>query len=171
MKEKKKAAAGLALVIVATILMSFSVAKGQSSIKDYDDIEEAWFTTIVGVWKTTVVPRDCETGEQIMPPFEGILTFNYGGTMAETSSGSAPGTRGPGHGVWRRTRGHRTYSISFLFQRFSPGGLIGTTEVQQEVEIDGSGDTFTSTGTVEIIANDGSVLASFCSTSTGAQFR
>lgn len=164
MKRMKQAAAGLVTVAIAAILISFPVANAQSSIKADTSLE--------GAWKTTVTPRICETGEPLptMPPFEGLLTVNFGGTMAETSSGSAPATRGPGHGVWKRLPGWQVYSMSFIFQRFSPAGLIGTTVVHQEVQLDGSGDAFTSTGTVEIVANDGTVLGSICSTSTGTRF-
>ncbi len=162
MKRMKQAAAGLIALAFVAVLIGYPVANAQSVIKSETSLE--------GVWTTTVTPRNCETGEQIMPPFDGLLTFNFGGTMAETSSGSAPGARGPGHGVWRRLPGFQTYSMDFLFQRFSPGGLIGTTVVRQEVQIDGSGDAFTSTGTVAIVATDGNVLALICSTSTGARF-
>lgn len=128
--------------------------------------------SVIGVWKTTVTPRDCATGDQIMPAFEGLLTFSFGGTLAETSSGSAPATRGPGHGLWRReiSNGWRAYSMSFVFQRFSPGGLIGTTVVRQELHLDSGGDAFNSTGTVDIVSNGGQVLATLCTTSTGERF-
>lgn len=158
----KLAAVGILSLVIVTILISHPAINAQSSIKAETSIE--------GVWKTTVVPRNCDTGEQIMPSFEGLLTFNFGGTLAETSSGSSPGTRGPGHGTWRRLPGNQTYAMHFVFQRFSPGGLIGTTEVHQEVELEGSRDAFTSTGTVAIVANDGTVLATICSTSTGTRF-
>lgn len=164
MKRMKEAAAGLFVVAIVAILISYPVANAQSSIKAETSLE--------GVWKTTVTPRICETGEPLptMPPFEGILTVNFGGTMAETSSGSAPATRGPGHGVWKRLPGWQVYSMSFLFQRFAPVGLVGTTVVRQEVQLDGSGDGFTSAGTVEIVAPNGTVLATICSTSTGTRF-
>lgn len=159
----KQTTAGILALAIMAILISQPVTNAQSLVKAG--------TSIKGVWKTTVTPRSCETGDQIMPAFEGLLTLNFGGTMAETSSGSAPGARGPGHGVWQRLPGWQIYSMSFLFQRFSPVGLIGTTVVYQEVQLDDSGDAFTSTGTVEIVGNDGTTIAAICSTSTGTRFQ
>jgi len=158
----RNAAAAALVIAIVTILASQPVTNAQAS-----SLTEK---SIVGVWSTQVIPRNCESGAQIMPAFYGLLTFNFGGTLAETSSGSAPGTRGPGHGVWKKLPGWQAYEMSFVFQRFSPGGLIGTTVVQQEVQLNDSGDAFTSTGTVAIVAIDGTVLASICSTSTGARF-
>ena len=163
MRQMKNTVAALLILAIFTILASNPVANAQTST-----VTEK---SLVGVWRTQVIPRNCDSGAQIMPAFEGLLTINFGGTMAETSSGSAPGTRGPGHGIWKKLPGWQVYEMSFLFQRFSPGGLIGSTVVNQEVQLDATGDAFTSTGTVAIVANDGTILGSICSTSTGTRFK
>ena len=61
-------------------------------------LSEGFGRSIEGVWQTTVSQRNCQTGA-ILRTFQGLLTFNQGGTIAETSSVTSPALRSPGHGV------------------------------------------------------------------------
>jgi hypothetical protein len=124
---------------------------------------------IVGVWQTTVTPRNCQTGEAVAPAFQGLLTFNQGGTMAEVAAGSSPALRSPGHGVWKAgNQFHPT--IAFTFIRFNPDGTFaGRNTIRQTANFP-QNNQFTTTGTLEVFAANGSLIASGCSTSTVTRF-
>ncbi len=126
---------------------------------------------LTGVWETVVTPRNCMTGTPVAPDFQGLITFNDGGTLAEIASGGNPALRSPGHGVWQRTNSWRNYSMKLIFLRFNASGvLIGKQRIIQTVHLSGNGDESTSSGTVEILDLNGNVLGGGCSTSTATRF-
>ena len=125
---------------------------------------------IVGVFRTNVTQRNCQTGAPLAS-FPGLLTFNKGGTLAETSAGSNPALRGPGHGVWRRESGFQEYSTAFTFFRFNADGTFaGSTVIRQTTTLAPGGNQLSSTGFVEIYNANGNLLGTGCATSTGTRF-
>ncbi|HEY0461372.1 MAG TPA: hypothetical protein VGC97_19715 [Pyrinomonadaceae bacterium] len=138
----------------------------KNSPVDKDDSSDN--KSIVGVWQTTVTPVNCQTGVPVAPSFKGLITFDDGGTIAETG-GTGPALRGPGHGIWKRSGGGRQFTIAFTFLRYNSADLlIGSNVVRQVIQVDG--DNSTSSGTVQIIDLNGNVLGSGCSTATGTRF-
>ena len=131
-----------------------------------DKNEERSERSLVGTWQTLVTPRNCATGVPVAPAFPGILTFNKGGTLTGTSTAVSSV-----FGVWKREQGWRNYSFAFLSLRYnSTGVFIGTQKVRQTVEISSGGNSFTSTGSVEVLDVNGTVIGTGCSTSTGTRF-
>lgn len=127
--------------------------------------------TVVGAWRTVVTPRNCQTGAQIGPAFQGMSMFNLGGTMSEFGAGSSPATRSQSQGVWQRERGWRDYSFSFMFYRFdAAGAFIGSQEVSATLELEAGGDTYTSLASVDIIDVNNNVVAHICATSIGTRY-
>jgi len=121
---------------------------------------------LVGTWQTIVTPRNCQTGVPVAPAFPGLLTFNKGGTMTGTSSAV-----NSVYGVWEREQGRRNYSFAFISLRYSPDGVfIGTQKVRQTTTLGVSGDSFTSTGSVEFLDVNGNTIGTGCSTSTVTRF-
>jgi hypothetical protein len=126
---------------------------------------------LVGVWETVVTPRNCMTGVPVAPDFQGLLTFNEGGTFSEIASGGNPALRSPGHGIWQRTGGRRNYSMKFIFLRFNASGvLIGKQRVTQTIHLSANGDQSTTSGIVEVLDLNGNVLGGGCATSTATRF-
>lgn len=124
--------------------------------------------TMVGAWETTVTPRNCENGEQIAPSFNGVITFNKGGTVAEFGANPATPHRTPGHGIW--TSLGRRNSMRFTFIPLTPTGVpIGRMRVTQHGELSKSGDESTSSGYFELTSLGGVVLATGCSTATAVR--
>ncbi len=122
--------------------------------------------TIQGTWRTTVTPRNCQTGAAVAPAFPGLLTFNKGGTMTGTSA-----TVTSAYGIWDREHGRQNYSFAFVSLRYNNiGAVIGSQTVRQTAVLDASGDAFTSTGTAEILDLAGTVVGTGCATSTGKRF-
>ncbi len=126
---------------------------------------------LTGVWETVVTQRNCLTGVPVAPDFQGLITFNAGGTFSETASSSNPSLRSDGHGIWQRTGGRRNYSMKFIFLRYDAGGvLIGKQRITQTLRLSANGDQSTTSGTVEILDLNGNVLGGGCATSTATRF-
>ena len=125
--------------------------------------------SIEGAWRTTVTIRNCQSGAPITT-FQGLQTFNQGGTLAETATGSAPSLRTPGHGVWSREHGAQNYSFVFMFDRFNADGTYaGSQKVRGAVVLDASGDELTVVASTEIYNPAGQLIATGCSTATATR--
>lgn len=126
---------------------------------------------LVGVWKTVATPRNCQTGDQIGPPFQGLFTFHEGGTMAEDSAGLPPSLRGSAHGVWSANNMfHPTFAYTFM--RFNADGtLAGSNIIRHNATFNLNGNDFTSNATVEIFAANGNLIAMSCVTLTATRFQ
>ena len=128
-------------------------------------------SALTGVWETVVTPRNCLTGLPVAPDFQGLSTYNEGGTYAEIAAGGNPILRSPGHGIWQRTSGRRNYSLKFLFLRFNASGVfLGKQRITQTIRLSATGDQLTSSGTVEVLDLNGDVIGSGCSTATATRF-
>ncbi len=159
-----------------TLMMFIAVA--QISIYGQEEKEEVLTPSelsaqpsnrIVGVWMTTVTPRNCQTGVQVAPSFQGLITFSMGGTLAEYGANPMTPFRSPGHGIWAQYRGNGRYSFAFTFFPLTPTGVpVGRLRVTQRAVLDG--DNFSSTGTFELRDPGGNVLATGCTTSTATPF-
>lgn len=155
------------------LLMIFGAAQicvsGQENDSDQKKSENSG-KSIEGVWETVVTPRNCQTGAPVAPDFQGLITFIEGGTVAEIASGGSPALRSPGHGVWQENSS-RNYAMKFIFLRFSlTGVLIGKQKITQTLELSANGNQSTSTGTVEILDLNDTVIGSVCSTATATRF-
>jgi len=151
-------ATALALLLVGGTQM---FVFGQSVEKQERSIE--------GAWRTTVTIRNCQSGAPIIT-FQGLQTFNKGGTLAETATGVPPSSRTPGHGVWSREEGSQNYSFVFMFDRFNADGTYaGSQKVRGAVVLGASGDELTVVATTEIFNPAGQVIATGCSTATATR--
>lgn len=126
---------------------------------------------LVGVWQSVVTPRNCQTGDPMGPAFQGLLTFNEGGTLAEFGAGSIPGFRGPGHGIWEAgNQFHPTFASTFM--RLNPDGTFaGRTTFRSTITLGQGGNEFTTTGTAEFFAPNGTLIGMGCATSTSTRFQ
>ena len=152
------------------LFMIFGTAQVKVSGQENDSDQKA-SKSIVGVWETLVTPRNCETGAPLAPEFQGLSTYNSGGTYTESSGGGNPVLRSPGHGIWERENGWRNYSLKFVFLRFNSSGvLIGKQKVFQTLELSENGDQLTSSGRFEVLDLNGNVIGSGCSTAAATRF-
>jgi len=148
----------LALLLVGGVQLFGS---GQENDKHQRSIE--------GAWRTSITIRNCGTGAAITS-FPGLQTFSEGGTVAETTAGSPPSLRTPGHGVWKREHGAQHYSFVFMFDRFNPDATYaGSQTVRGDVNLDASGDEMTVVASVEIYNPAGGLVATGCSTATATR--
>ena len=134
------------------------------------NVRQAEERSIEGVWQTTVTQRNCQTGNPIAA-FQGLSTFNKGGTMAETSTALPPALRSAGHGVWQRESGFQEYSFAFTFLRFNPDGTFaGTQIIRQTASLAPGGNQYDSTGFIEVYNAGGNLLGTGCATAVGTRF-
>lgn len=159
----------MSFVIIAVLI----IAAGQSSLyaQDKGDSTESFQSAnrIVGAWETTVIPRNCETGEPIAPPFQGVITFNEGGTIAEFGTNPATPYRTPGHGIWASLGGNN-FLMRFSFIPLTPAGVaIGRLRVSQNIELRRFSDDLSTTGSFILTNFSGVVIGTGCSTSTAVR--
>ena len=125
---------------------------------------------LAGVWDAVVTIRNCETGAPIGQPFASIANFNKGGTYLGSTSGRPQASRTPEHGVWAHISG-RTYRFKFKSFDFNAAGVaVSYGIVTHDIELDESGDTYTSTGGVKVYLMNGTQIAQGCSDAVGTRF-
>lgn len=156
----------MAIMLLAAAVMSPAFGQGgpaRASNQGNDRIVDAWLTT--------VTPRNCETGEPVMPPFNSMVTHHQGGTISEYGANPNTPFRSPGHGYWHRAPGRNNYFMAFTFFPLTPAGQpVGRIRVEQYVNLNGSDEEMESYGTFELRNFAGDLLASGCSTATGRRF-
>ena len=157
----------LAVGSIATPLSSVVSARDTHSA-----MSDAGPRTVVGVWRTVVTPRNCQTGAPF-PSLHGVFTFNEGGTMSEygIGPGSSPALRSPGHGVWRREPGWQDHSFTFMFYRYDASGvLLGSQKITAVLRLDESGTRIDTISTIAMLDIDGNVIGGGCATAVGTPF-
>lgn len=154
------AVCGVVLALVATLKVSL--------IGSHANADER---SIVGTWRTTIVRRSCESGAP-EATFQGVLTFNSGGTLIGDSTVVGPAIKSVSYGVWQREHGWNDNSFSFMFYRFNSDGTVaGSQVVRQSLTLSESGEQFTTTGNFEVLDLNDVPIASACATSTGVRFK
>ena len=166
----------IALTAIAVVTITASIVSGHNRPSNQSPSSVAGEPTLVGVWKTQVRPRNCETGEPLPVPVlqgHGLFTFHEGGTASEygIGPGQSPATRSPGHGVWRRAHGWQEYEYTFIFTRHDPSGaFVGSSRVRSVLVLDPSGDAWTSQSQVNVFDAAGNLILAPCVTGTGTRF-
>jgi len=120
---------------------------------------------IEGTWSVQVTARNCDTGAEIRT-FPVKTTFLARGDTIVTTSVSFPFLRSLGHGVWEHTGGRSFTNTVELFVYAQDHTFVGIERVTQNIELNESGDEFTSTNTFELPLPNGQVMRG-CSTSIG----
>lgn len=152
-----KALGGIALVICLSAMLTpvWGSADGGGRIE--------------GAWDVRVTIRNCQTGAEIKS-FASVTTFAFGGTLVDVTSGMPQALRTPGQGVWSHVGGN-TYRFSFKSFNFDPAGnFTGSTKITHEAALDSNGLDYTSAGTSEIYAPNGTLITTGCSTTTATRF-
>lgn len=130
-------------------------------------------TRIEGVWNARVNITNClpgnDPGNVIFASFDAMNIFARDGVFHDTNSAS-PGGQSEHFGYWRHLR-RRHYEFAMRFFLFDAAGVsTGWRIVRHTVVLSPSGQSFTSRGTAETFDNNGLLLSTGCSTSTGLRF-
>jgi hypothetical protein len=116
---------GLALGCLAITL----VAASSPAAGPIQDAGHASDPKLVGTWVVQVTLRDCTSGAPLRPAFNSLVTYNSGGTIAESTAGHAfaPTQRTNAHGSWTRLPGGRYEQRMIALLLFdTPANLPGT---------------------------------------------
>ena len=143
---------------------------------------------LAGTWMVRVTLRDCAT-DASLGSFDSLVTFNRGGTLAESTSSPAfaIGQRSSGHGDWDRDGNQAfTQRLVSLINFSSPANLPGTPGFNPALPITPGffagwatvihavrlvdRDHGTSSGTNAFYKTDGTLYRTGCSTSVLARF-
>ena len=157
-KELYKLAVGIALVSVIMAGEAFAQSK-----------EAAVRGRLEGAWNVRVSITNCQTGG-VIRSFDSITQFMTGGTLIDSTSGVPQALKTPGQGVWEHTTGsnYRFKFKSFTFD--AAGNYTGSTVIQHSATLANSGDSYESSGTLEIYNPAGVVVGTGCSTTTATRF-
>jgi len=136
----------------------------------------AWaggFKRINGVWNAHVNITNCLPGNVpgpvVFASFHAMNVYAADGTFLDTNT-SPPATQSAHFGYWRHIRGNK-YEFAQRFFMFDAAGVnTGYRIVRHEVQLDRTGQSFTSAGYAETFNPDGVLLATGCSTSSAVRF-
>ncbi len=157
-----------ATVVLLFIAVGHNSLYAQGKAESLSSFQSA--NRIVGAWETTVQPLNCATGDPVGPAFNGVITFNEGGTIAEYGANPATPYRTPGHGIWVSNGGGSNYSMKFSFIPLTPAGApIGRIRVTQDLELSRFSDESTSSGTFILTNFAGVVLNSGCTSAAAVR--
>lgn len=152
----------LTFAVISIIGFSAALAQEKSEFQDGGGRLE-------GTWDVVVTLRNCQTNAEIRS-FASLTTFMSGGTLIDTTSGTPQALRTPGHGVWRHETGN-TYQFSFKSFSFdAAGSFTGWTIIRHEATLDSRGNEYSSAGTAEFYAPNGTLVGRGCSSTTAARF-
>ena len=99
--------------------------------------------------------------------FQALDTFMPGGGIVVSSSQAHPTTRSLAHGNCARAGG-RQYTCAFVWFRFAPTGTyVGMQRVRRTMTFSPDLDSFDAVDTIDVLAPDGTVVASLQGTETG----
>jgi hypothetical protein len=144
-----------------------------SSMAAYASDDEDGPHGLTGTWQVQVTLRNCQSGAPIGAPFYSLLTFADGGTLTESTANPLfyPAIRGPGQGVWSRSRHGRQYAASSIAFITMNGTLVKTQKITQTIDMGpGQNDFITPHATVEFFDPVGNLLNSGCATAVGKRF-
>ncbi len=159
MKAQIMKTLGLALLIAASAAMH---APAQDS---------AGGGRLAGTWDARVALRVCATGAEIVS-FASTANFNQGGTFSGIASATPPpgaASRSTERGIWIHVN-KNLYRFRFKAYLFNATGIpIGYQVVTHDLELDENNLEYTSGGTAQFFAMDGTLTGSGCSTAVGTR--
>jgi hypothetical protein len=146
----------LAAAIVAVTAVSLGASGALSASQKPNDLR--------GTWVTAVTLTNPPPG--VDATFQTLNTFVSGGGVLVSSSQSHATQRSLAHGNCGRA-GERKYTCTFVWFRFDPAGtFVGMQRVRRTMTISQDRSAFESADTIEVLAPDGTVLATLQGTET-----
>lgn len=155
-------------ILVATAALTLALAITASSALSAGSEANAkgGSFALTGTWLSTVSLVSPPPG--VDATFQALDTFVAGGGILVSSSQGHPTTRSLAHGNCTHTTGLR-YACTFLWFRFDPvsGASVGTQRVRRTMTVSPDHSSFQATDTIDVLAPDGTVVASLQGTEVG----
>jgi hypothetical protein len=147
---------GATTIVAAVVLAVVGSGALSAPLKDSPQLAGTWLSTV-----TLLSPPP-----GVDATFLALNTFTRDGAVLASSNQSNPTARSLAHGEWARA-GNRRFTSTFVWFRFDPAGKpIGTQRVERSMTVALDGRSFQATDTVQVIAVDGTVLATIQATET-----
>ncbi len=164
MKPKRHACKTALAAVVITVLLGLGQKLAAQSAN------HGTASTIVGTWVVTVTMQNCQTHQNIGQPFPSLLTFNLGGTLAESTANPNfyPDLRLPGEGYWTAA-GWGHYQASSTAFITLDGALAETQRIDQFIAV--SGDNLASQATVHFYDPQGKLVRSGCAAAVATRYK
>ena len=123
---------------------------------------------LTGTWDALVTIRNCDTGAAIAS-FQSVGSFNQGGTFSGITSGMPPTARTSERGIWSHISSNM-YRFRFKAYLYNAAAVaIGYQVITHDIDLDAGNLNYTSAGTTQIFAMDGTQTGSGCSTAIGSR--
>lgn len=150
------------LVVLACLVMALAA----SAIATGANAKKAPLPQLSGSWITSISLTNPPPG--VDATFQALDTFAPGGAILVSSSQSHPTARSLAHGNCAHARGD-TFACTFVWFRFDPitGSYIGMQRVRRTMTLSSDQKSFQATDTIDVLAPDGTVVASLQGTETG----
>jgi hypothetical protein len=147
-------------------LACFVAALTISAVAAAANGKKAQAPQLKGTWLTSVSLTNPPPG--VDATFQALDTFVPGGGILVSSSQSHPTARSLAHGNCVHTDG-QTFACTFVWFRFDPttGGYLGMQRVRRTMVLSNDQSSFQATDTVEVLAPNGTVVATIQGTETG----
>jgi len=163
LKNLFRLVAGTAVIIAMVSMITAVVTFGQ------DNQVQAGGGRLEGAWNVRVSILNCQTGA-VIRSFDSVTQFMDRGTLIDSTSGMPQALKTPGQGVWEHTTGS---NYRFKFKSFgfdAAGNYTGYTVIQHDATLDSTGSSYESSGTAEVYAPNGVLVATLCSSTTATRF-
>lgn len=148
------------------VLACFAAALTVSAVAAGAEEKKPPAPQLTGTWITSISLRNPPPG--VDATFQALDTFVRGGGILVSSSQSHPTVRSLAHGNCAHTSG-RTFACTFVWFRFDPtsGSYLGMQRVRRKMTVSNDQKSFQATDTVEVLAPNGTVVASIQGSETG----
>ena len=154
--------------ILGLLIGAIALGSSGSAIADDEDGGH-----LQGMWRMTRTPINCESGQQVAPSFQAIVTFHEDGTLIGygVPPSSSPALGSPEFGLWKRERGNGNFTFTDLSLSYDAGGAFaGSVEFTAKVQLERNG-TLTHQTKLKFYDSNGSFLFSACGKAIGTRFR
>ena len=162
----------------AVQILAFAVLFGMSicaPVLAQDDNSQSDGNTLEGVWRDTATLLGLCSAPSPPREIPGMITFTRDGKVIETTGTPLVGPAGinrmsPGLGAWEFLGGHHYRAVFRFFRINVPANTPeGVQEITEDITLSDRGDAFTSTGTSEVYAPDGTLIQRGCNTLAGTR--
>lgn len=165
MKIRQNGVAILVSVLIALLLSFPVVGQERQSLETSlaREIPGANPHAFVGTWTVQTTITNCMG--VTLESFSKLVSANAGGTLQETSSSTL--FRSTAMGLWEH-RGQTDFVYALRFFRFNADGTpAGSVRGKWTVTMAESGGSYTATGAIQIVAPNGTVVATPCGSEVG----
>ncbi len=161
-------------VMAATTIVAAIVVTGAAAVstptaaqKENPKLTANAMRQVEGTWMSKVTLQSPPPG--VDANFLALNTFSRGGRLLVSSSQSQPALRSLAHGEWART-GNRRFASTFVWFRFDAvGKFAGMQRVRRELTLSPDLNSFEATDTIELLAPDGTVVATLRGTESATR--